>query len=192
MSAMDLTVPSPSQEERKRQATGEAKNVDENATEGGHSPAGRQRGQTISFAGSRPGVQAARDDEGSAGDDELNPVEWVMVTRSDPGGSVPRFMVERGTPGSIVADASKFLDWATKKKHSEGFSEPSGKSHLERIESEDDVSLNPTKTNGHLAGLVDANGSNDSETVSTFSSLGFLFWSRFTSARLSLTNEKRF
>jgi hypothetical protein len=27
-----------------------------------------------------------------------NPVEWIMVTRSDPGGSVPRWMVERGTP----------------------------------------------------------------------------------------------
>lgn len=43
---------------------------------------------------------------------ELNPVEWIMVTRSDPGGGIPRFMVERGTPGSIVADAVKFLDWA--------------------------------------------------------------------------------
>ena len=48
------------------------------------------------------------DDEG----DDTNPVEWIMLTRSDPGGSVPRFMVERGTPGSIVADAAKFLDWA--------------------------------------------------------------------------------
>ncbi|KAF8463425.1 hypothetical protein BDZ91DRAFT_305464 [Kalaharituber pfeilii] len=27
------------------------------------------------------------------------PVEWVMLTRSDPGGNVPRWMVERGTPG---------------------------------------------------------------------------------------------
>jgi hypothetical protein len=44
-----------------------------------------------------------------------NPVEWIMITRSDPGGSVPRFMVERGTPGSIIADASKFLDWITAK-----------------------------------------------------------------------------
>jgi Protein of unknown function (DUF3074) len=48
---------------------------------------------------------------------EDNPVEWIMVTRSDPGGSVPRFMVERGTPSSIVADASKFLNWATSKEH---------------------------------------------------------------------------
>lgn len=39
-------------------------------------------------------------------------VEWLMVTRSDPGGSVPRFMVEKGTPPGIVGDAGKFLDWA--------------------------------------------------------------------------------
>ncbi|KAF2102168.1 hypothetical protein NA57DRAFT_35345 [Rhizodiscina lignyota] len=47
------------------------------------------------------------------GDDpELNPVEWIMVTRSDPGGGIPRFLVDRGTPPSIAADAVKFLDWA--------------------------------------------------------------------------------
>lgn len=45
-------------------------------------------------------------------DAETNPVEWVMVTRSDPGGGIPRFMVERNVPSSIVADAVKFLDWA--------------------------------------------------------------------------------
>lgn len=39
------------------------------------------------------------------------PVEWVMLTRSDPGGNVPRWMVERGTPGGIVKDSEKFLNW---------------------------------------------------------------------------------
>ncbi len=43
---------------------------------------------------------------------ESNLVEWIMITRSDPGGGIPRFMVERGTPGSIASDAVKFLDWA--------------------------------------------------------------------------------
>ncbi|KAK4169379.1 hypothetical protein QBC43DRAFT_283835 [Cladorrhinum sp. PSN259] len=38
-------------------------------------------------------------------------IEWLMVTRSDPGGSVPRFMVEKGTPGGIVSDAGKFIEW---------------------------------------------------------------------------------
>ena len=52
-------------------------------------------------------------------DPESNPVEWTMVTRSDPGGGIPRFMVERGTPGSIVADVTKFLNWATSKGEAE-------------------------------------------------------------------------
>lgn len=83
---------------------------------------GRKRGKTISFAESR-GYEA----KGEAVDNlsqakledpaEQNPVEWVMITRSDPGGSVPRFMVERGTPSGIVADAGKFVDWASKKDH---------------------------------------------------------------------------
>ncbi|PYI11200.1 hypothetical protein BO78DRAFT_393671 [Aspergillus sclerotiicarbonarius CBS 121057] len=42
----------------------------------------------------------------------MNPVEWVMVTRSDPGGNIPRWMVEKGTPKSICTDATKFLNWA--------------------------------------------------------------------------------
>ncbi|KAF1968258.1 hypothetical protein BU23DRAFT_480895 [Bimuria novae-zelandiae CBS 107.79] len=45
-------------------------------------------------------------------DPETNPVEWIMITRSDPGGGIPRFMVERSTPASIVQDAAKFLNWA--------------------------------------------------------------------------------
>ncbi|KAI1267194.1 hypothetical protein F5Y18DRAFT_415922 [Xylariaceae sp. FL1019] len=43
-------------------------------------------------------------------------VEWLMITRSDPGGSVPRFMIERGTPPGIAGDASKFLQWITSEK----------------------------------------------------------------------------
>ena len=78
------------------------------ATKGSERPS-RRRGKTISFSESRADDLRNEDDEY---DPELNPVEWIMVTRSDPGGSVPRFMVDRGTPGSIVADASKFLDWA--------------------------------------------------------------------------------
>jgi hypothetical protein len=46
-------------------------------------------------------------------EDESNPVEWIMVTRSDPGGTIPRWMVEKGTPKSICSDAAKFLDWAS-------------------------------------------------------------------------------
>lgn len=44
---------------------------------------------------------------------ELNPVEWIMITRSDPGGGIPRFMVDRGTPSAMLGDVHKWLDWAT-------------------------------------------------------------------------------
>lgn len=85
-------------------------------------PLGRKRSSTIGFAESRgPDAKGERRDRGSspnALDPELNPVEWVMITRSDPGGGIPRFMVERGTPSSIVADAAKFLDWACSKEES--------------------------------------------------------------------------
>lgn len=50
----------------------------------------------------------------SADGGDENPVEWIMITRSDPGGSIPKWMVEKGTIPSIVADAKKFIDWATK------------------------------------------------------------------------------
>lgn len=50
----------------------------------------------------------ALDDES----DEMNPVEWIMVTRSDPGGSIPRWMVDKGTPKSVGVDAAKFVNWA--------------------------------------------------------------------------------
>ncbi|KAF2455728.1 hypothetical protein BDY21DRAFT_372886 [Lineolata rhizophorae] len=84
---------------------------------------GRQRGNTIGFAESRgPSAKGERVDleqDGpavDADDPELNPVDWIMITRSDPGGGIPRFMVERGTPSSILADAGKFLDWACVKE----------------------------------------------------------------------------
>lgn len=57
-------------------------------------------------------------------DAETNPVEWIMVTRSDPGGGIPRFMVERNVPSSIVADAVKFLDWACARDDAEADETP--------------------------------------------------------------------
>ncbi|PLN80838.1 hypothetical protein BDW42DRAFT_105995 [Aspergillus taichungensis] len=50
--------------------------------------------------------------------EEANPVEWIMVTRSDPGGNIPRWMVEKGTPKSICSDAAKFIDWACREPDS--------------------------------------------------------------------------
>lgn len=69
---------------------------------------GRKRDKTIGFAGT--------EEDREENDDSETSVEWLMVTRSDPGGSVPRFMVERGTPAGIAGDAKKFLDWVTAMK----------------------------------------------------------------------------
>lgn len=118
----------------------------------------RKRGKTISFAGSRgPSAKGEAMDDPDAHDDaEMNPVEWVMVTRSDPGGSVPRFMVERGTPGGIVADASKFLEWARKKDHSQDEVEALEKGDMEQYQKKTREELEAYDTNGHLAGLDEA------------------------------------
>ena len=122
----------------------------------------RRRGRTISYAESRGGHAKgeAMDLAAAAMQDihERNPVEWVMITRSDPGGNVPRFLVERGTPGSIVADASKFLDWACQKEHPELDVRPREGSHVVGAEytpvaEKENQELEAYQTNGHLAGL---------------------------------------
>ncbi|KAL2024634.1 hypothetical protein VTK56DRAFT_6835 [Thermocarpiscus australiensis] len=65
-----------------------------------------EQGKAVSFSGS-PINSSEGGDEGEV---EMA-VEWLMVTRSDPGGSVPRFMVEKGTPGGVINDAGRFLKW---------------------------------------------------------------------------------
>ncbi|KAH6681624.1 hypothetical protein B0J14DRAFT_679632 [Halenospora varia] len=131
---------------------------------------GRARGHTISFDKSRGSdakgehMDLGKDDE----DCEDNPVEWIMITRSDPGGSVPRFMIERGTPGGIVSDASKFLDWACAKdlddfeSDAESNAEDNGqdekaekKEHHEHHHHKHnhEKDLHNWQTNGHLAGI---------------------------------------
>lgn len=54
------------------------------------------------------------DNVNGTSESEMNPVEWIMVSRSDPGGSIPRWMVDKGTPRSVGTDAAKFVDWAVK------------------------------------------------------------------------------
>lgn len=125
----------------------------------------RKRGRTISFAESR-GSRAkgeAVDTMQDESDDlsEMNPVEWVMVTRSDPGGSVPRFLVERGTPSGIVSDASKFIDWALKKEHSDSNDEMGDAREAATVNQDRHIythELEAHQTNGHLTG---ADGASD-------------------------------
>ncbi|KAL8915824.1 MAG: hypothetical protein Q9172_006625 [Xanthocarpia lactea] len=135
---------------------------------------GRKRGNTISFAESR-GARAKceeMDNPLEEADDfvEQNPVEWIMVTRSDPGGSVPRFLVERGTPAGIVSDASKFLDWACKKEHpvKDDYGEKALAVDQEIAEQNSHAeALEQYQTNGHLAGLEGVPKSTESSMTLT-------------------------
>jgi TolA-binding protein len=117
----------------------------------------RERGGTIGFAESRgpdaKGEKIDRVDDADGNDAETNPVEWIMVTRSDPGGGIPRFMVERGTPSSIVQDAGKFLDWACKK---DDLPEHEQHHQLVRVSprmSVDEERFSISGTNGIMAGV---------------------------------------
>lgn len=111
----------------------------------GNSIEGRKRGKTISFV--EPSGRATKLDEAA----ESNPVEWIMITRSDPGGSVPRWMVERGTPASIVADAAKFLDWACKLEDSPTDGDQENRPGMPDRELSND--LQALDMNGHLWGI---------------------------------------
>ena len=108
-----------------RKIEAESKAVDDKAVALTDVPnsTGRNRGKTIGFAESRGfGAKGEsidlQNEPQNVADEDVNPVEWIMISRSDPGGSVPRFLVERGTPAGIVSDASKFLDWAVKREPS--------------------------------------------------------------------------
>ena len=121
----------------------------------------RQRSKTVSFMETQAS-QAERKTTGTTKVDsedgfEIPAVEWVQISRSDPGGSVPRFMVERGTPAGIVTDAGKFLDWACKKEHevSPHVSEAVTTSHTNRSISKD------PEANGHLAGSKESSAVNE-------------------------------
>ncbi|KUJ20937.1 uncharacterized protein LY89DRAFT_681569 [Mollisia scopiformis] len=134
---------------------------------------GRARGHTISFDKSR-GSDAkgeSMDVPKEEDDCETNPIEWIMITRSDPGGSVPRFMIERGTPNGIVQDASKFLNWACAKDMDDFESDGEEEDDSSTVEGDErdelarkhdhkhhhgQVSLHNYQTNGHLAGIEEA------------------------------------
>ncbi|KAI9664055.1 MAG: hypothetical protein M1821_007546 [Bathelium mastoideum] len=104
------------------------------------------------------GSQVDLDEQDEA---ELNPVQWIMVTRSDPGGGIPRFMVERGTPSSIISDASKFLNWACSREfpadaEALDAEAPQAVSQTQAQRAEEGAEeLEQVETNGHLSGVED-------------------------------------
>ncbi|KAB5570613.1 hypothetical protein GE09DRAFT_714140 [Coniochaeta sp. 2T2.1] len=88
--------------------------------------------------GKLPAVHQAKSDVGAldAGDEQEYAIEWLMITRSDPGGSVPRFMVEKGTPPGICTDAGKFVKWL----YAEDFDKPHD------VSTEDKAEVSSTKS----------------------------------------------
>ena len=88
------------------------------------------------------------DPDGGNDASELNPVEWIMITRSDPGGGIPRFMVDRGTPSAMLGDVHKWLDWAAKVNEEEtvGTQAPEKMEAGEQKAAVEDAA--PTDTNG--------------------------------------------
>lgn len=106
------------------------------------------------------------------GDGETNPVEWIMLTRSDPGGSVPRFMVERGTPGSIIKDAEKFLEWACEKVHEEDASDDEHEPEEEEdAHPDEEESFNTISRGSTVDGGVVVDGNHETEELRRATSL---------------------
>lgn len=66
----------------------------------------RPRGNTV-------GVMPHEAEEAS----QSCPVDWIQISRSSPGGSVPRWLVDRATPNGMVTDAKKFLVWCRESTH---------------------------------------------------------------------------
>ncbi|KAF7949266.1 hypothetical protein EAE96_008433 [Botrytis aclada] len=111
---------------------------------------------------------------------EQNPIEWIMVTRSDPGGGIPRFMIDRGTPSAIVSDAGKFLDWACSKTIEDldsdddepteevvggnGTTQSEKREHRHHHHHNHEKDLHNYQTNGHLAG-IDSQGQRSNPVV---------------------------
>ncbi|KAI9721892.1 MAG: hypothetical protein M1828_004987 [Chrysothrix sp. TS-e1954] len=104
-------------------------------------------------SGTFESIECIREIPLSVEDPESNPVEWIMLTRSEPGGGIPKFMVERGTPGGIVSDVVKWLNWACKEENtgSEVFEDddnddekPEDSAAVANGEQQDDVSRSST------------------------------------------------
>ncbi|EME87917.1 uncharacterized protein MYCFIDRAFT_96822, partial [Pseudocercospora fijiensis CIRAD86] len=101
----------------------------------------------------------------SSGDPELNPVEWVMITRSDPGGGIPRFLVERGTPETMLEDVHKFFNWACAQDH---IPHPD-----EDLDKQGEVSVGQAEADGApLAPFEETNGNAMEQTKSRMATAG--------------------
>ncbi|KAG6005282.1 hypothetical protein E4U43_000613 [Claviceps pusilla] len=85
-------------------------------------------------------------------------IEWIMITRSDPGGSVPRFLIDKGTPPGIIGDAGKFLDWVSRVTEQDG----NGSVQTSQVDGKDGT----TGEGGHRTGEIN-NSKHSSATTTT-------------------------
>lgn len=121
---------------------------------GQSTPTGRKRGKTdTAVQEQQEGGAEVSDGATEVDGDAINPVEWIMVTRSDPGGSVPRWMVERGTPKSIAVDAAKFLSWASQPDQSSDAVSGDSEEVVQGVENRRRESFSSLQMNGRLAGI---------------------------------------
>ncbi|KAI0383073.1 hypothetical protein F5Y04DRAFT_251764 [Hypomontagnella monticulosa] len=102
---------------------------------------GRKRGKTIGS----PDLGDDREDD----ENYETMIEWLMVTRSDPGGSVPRFMIERGTPPGIAGDANKFVKWISSKSIDDFTEDDSEDTKLKREASQAEEEVLERKTSAN-------------------------------------------
>jgi hypothetical protein len=158
--AMKLDSPPYLQENRSASDLSPRRDLNEGTTrQVSRSPSGRARGATVGLPEGRTDGRhhSIYDDY----DPEANPVEWIMITRSDPGGGIPRFMVERGTPGSIVADAYKFLNWATQQDEEV----PKQVNEQPNAQIDRRASFESWRANGTLAGISEQEPVEEKETA---------------------------
>ncbi|TKA59904.1 hypothetical protein B0A55_11580, partial [Friedmanniomyces simplex] len=128
---------------------------------GGEGATGRHRGATVGSGESRGTDRETDGGLGEPDDDaELNPVEWIMVTRSDPGGGIPRFLVDRGTPDAMLSDIGKFLDWAA--SQSDGM-QPAGAPQTTEQEAPKSAALSDNQGDSAVQPLADTAPATDSD-----------------------------
>lgn len=77
----------------------------------GNTPNGTRPSKNVTNNDSSSSITNSSDHNADSEEEGPSVIEWTMITRSDPGGSVPRFMIEKKTPEGIANDANKFIQW---------------------------------------------------------------------------------
>ncbi|KAJ5748347.1 uncharacterized protein N7511_010043 [Penicillium nucicola] len=135
---------------------------------GSESSSSSQKSQKNSGSSSLDSQQHKQDGvSGDHGNEEMSPVEWIMVTRSDPGGSIPRWMVDKGTPRSVGIDAAKFINWAIREDKPQDDEKSSGSDSTAALAG----AAGKSRESVNEAGSDEDHSHSDSESESEYDSL---------------------